>query len=293
MAKPWGRIELDYINHDKFRAINATAICLWHEGKNYCDLRLTDGLIPRATATRFRFFSKTAVVMLTTSAGPKPGTNEMYAPLWEEIDGFGWKMHDYLNHNDCRERVQARLARYEEEKNRKRANQKAWRDRMRNEHVTGSVTGNVTGNVTARETENPITPPVTRDTFSPSLPGKHQQQHKQNTETEKNREPPPPDARSKRPVFAGQKFCVFEWQLDDLVGILGNHTEAFDLHEWFFALDALAVRSNWVIPRRDGGAWLRGELVKEAKTRGIPLVVVGEEAGDVWSQLSSKPSVRP
>lgn len=110
MAKPWGRIELDYINHDKFKALNANAICLWHEGKNYSDVRLTDGLIPSATAKLFRFYSKKAAAFLLVSAGEKPGAGTPYAPLWEVIDGFGFKMHDYLEHNDGRDVVLARIA---------------------------------------------------------------------------------------------------------------------------------------------------------------------------------------
>src|SRR5712671_3674522 len=102
MAKPWGRIELDYINHDKFKALNANAMSLWHEGKNYCDVRHTDGLIPMTTAKHFRFYSKKAAAFLLVSAGEKPGAGVPYAPLWEVIEGFGFKMHDYLEHNSSR-----------------------------------------------------------------------------------------------------------------------------------------------------------------------------------------------
>lgn len=82
-----------------------------------------------------------------------------------------------------------------------------------------------------------------------------------------------PDARSKRPMFTGQKLTVFEWMLDDCVKTLGNYLPDFDLHEWFFQLDKQAFDANLVIPRRDNGEWLVSQLVSEAQRRGIPLVV--------------------
>jgi len=90
-------------------------------------------------------------------------------------------------------------------------------------------------------------------------------------------EPPPPAlkspviSRSKRPIFTGQRLVVHEWMVDDCQRVLGDHTDAFDLHEWFYSLDALAVRDGLVIPVRDGGAWLQSQLVAEAQRRGIPL----------------------
>ena len=82
---------------------------------------------------------------------------------------------------------------------------------------------------------------------------------------------PPPRARSKRPIFSGQRLVVFEWQLGDLMRMLGSHADAFDLHAWFFTLDARAVASQCVIPQRDSGAWLQGETLTEAIRRGLPI----------------------
>ena len=82
-----------------------------------------------------------------------------------------------------------------------------------------------------------------------------------------------PTARSKRPIFTGQKLTVFEWMLDDCLRTLGSFADAFDLHEWFFALDAQALEANLVIPKRDGGAWLQAQLVAEAQRRGLPLQI--------------------
>lgn len=108
MAKPWARIEIGYMGHPKFLWLNANAICLWHEGKQYCDMHHTDGLIPRDALKTFRFAGKKSIVaLLTTCPTPKPDGTP-YAPLWEE-HAVGYKMHDYLDHNPCREEVLARM----------------------------------------------------------------------------------------------------------------------------------------------------------------------------------------
>ena len=83
------------------------------------------------------------------------------------------------------------------------------------------------------------------------------------------------DARSKRPIFRGQRLTVFEWMFDDLRRMLGKHTEDFDLHAWFYTLDAQAVASDVLIPQRDGGKWLQERTMEEAMRRGLPLAVTG------------------
>ena len=93
--------------------------------------------------------------------------------------------------------------------------------------------------------------------------------------TEAEEAPPPPTppvtARSKRPIFTGQRLTVFEWQLENCLRTLGPHAGGFDLHEWFFALDAKAVEDGIVIPTRGIGDWLIYQLVAEAQRRGLPL----------------------
>jgi uncharacterized protein YdaU (DUF1376 family) len=81
------------------------------------------------------------------------------------------------------------------------------------------------------------------------------------------------DHRSKRPIFKGQRFVVFEWMLDDLTRMLGTHANAFDLHSWFFALDQMAEDAGIVVPQRDGGRWLQERTQEEALKRGLPLAV--------------------
>jgi uncharacterized protein YdaU (DUF1376 family) len=82
---------------------------------------------------------------------------------------------------------------------------------------------------------------------------------------------PPLTARSKRPIFSGQRLTVFEWMFDDCDKTLGPHAEAFDLHRFFFDLDARFVADGTVVPKRDGGAVLQAELLAECQRRGLPL----------------------
>lgn len=96
---------------------------------------------------------------------------------------------------------------------------------------------------------------------------------------------PVPTARSKRPIFAGQRFTAFEWQLDDICRMLGPNVEAFDIHSFFFDLDARAVASNQVIPQRDNGAWLQSQVMAEAQRRGLSIAVA---AAPVIGKQSSR-----
>ena len=76
--------------------------------------------------------------------------------------------------------------------------------------------------------------------------------------------------RSKRPIFSGQRFVVFDWMLEDMMRTLGSHTDDFDLHAWFFDLDARAEKNNLVIPRNEQWPWLQTALTQEAHARGLP-----------------------
>ena len=72
---------------------------------------------------------------------------------------------------------------------------------------------------------------------------------------------------------------VFEWQLDDLRRLLGSSFEAFDVHAWFFALDAAALEADIAIPQRDGGKWLQEQALGEASKRGIPIAASAAAQG--------------
>lgn len=284
MPKPWAKYQIGFIDSAKFHRLNANAIVLWLEGKNYADAHLTDGLLPIDVVKRFRFFSNKCVAMLTTSAGQKSANSpELYRPLWE-AHPVGYKMHDYLEHNDCREEVLARMAQVDESRDVDRVRLKAWRAAKKAKRETPSETASETPSETPSETA-----------LKRSNQKQHQKQNQKEQESERPPLPPLGDARSKRPIFSGQKLVVFEWMLDDCMRTLGTYTDAFDLHDWFFKVDARAVALNLVLPKKDGGAWLHAELLAEVKQRGIPLVIAGaEDPEDVWAALSKKgPSVRP
>lgn len=93
----WVRIHDGAMQNLKITALSDSAFRLWIRGLCYCQTALTDGLIPR-TALKEMGARRRDVDMLSTS--PLPGR----APLWEHHD-IGFKVHDYLIWNDCREKV--------------------------------------------------------------------------------------------------------------------------------------------------------------------------------------------
>ncbi len=96
-------------------------------------------------------------------------------------------------------------------------------------------------------------------------------------------EPQPAEARSKHPVFKGQRFVVFDWMLDDLRRLLGAAFETFDMHAWFYELDARAEKASAVVPQRDGGKWLQDQTLIEAARRGLEIAAApatGKTAGN-------------
>ena len=112
MPKPWGRYELGYLRSAKFLSLTGNAIALWWEAKNHCDEGHTDGLFPKTALRTFRFNGWKSVELLTRSCGLKPN-GQPYAPLWETVEIGGvtyFRMHDYLDHNDCHDEVEERLA---------------------------------------------------------------------------------------------------------------------------------------------------------------------------------------
>lgn len=97
----------------------------------------------------------------------------------------------------------------------------------------------------------------------------------------------PTNGRKKRPVFEGERFVVFDWQVRDLERMLGAHADAFDLTGFFFDLDARHRTSGQVIPPRDGGTWLQGQVLGEARRRGLPIAVTPADAGKLTTRLAN------
>ncbi len=80
------------------------------------------------------------------------------------------------------------------------------------------------------------------------------------------------NSRSKRPIFQGQRFVVFDWMLEDLGRTLGEkHLNEFDIDTWLWTLNEKAVSENVVKAKNDWWPWIQAELIAEAKRRGLPV----------------------
>lgn len=94
----WVRIHDGAMQNMKITTLTDSAFRLWVRGLCYCQTALTDGLIPHS-ALRDMGAKRKDVDELAEARIPNR------APLWERIDGFGFKVHNYLAWNDPRERV--------------------------------------------------------------------------------------------------------------------------------------------------------------------------------------------
>lgn len=68
-----------------------------------------------------------------------------------------------------------------------------------------------------------------------------------------------------------RRLKVWRWMLDDCIGALGDHAEAFDIEAWLQVLDA---REKNVVPEM--WPWLKNELMAEARRRGLPMVATSD-----------------
>lgn len=114
------RVEENAMDNPKFIAISTKAWRLWCEGNAYCQKSLTDGAIPVKAAKGFRYYSRAALRELLTVHVPEKG------PLWHE-DGPFYRVHDYLDWNEPREKVIANRKAGKERLDRWRAGQAAKR----------------------------------------------------------------------------------------------------------------------------------------------------------------------
>lgn len=104
----WVRIHDGAMVSLKITALTDSAFRLWVRGLSYCQTALTDGLIPRA-ALKDMGAKRKDVDMLST---PQV---EGRSPLWEP-HALGFKVHDYLCWNDCRDKVLERQVKAKQRK---------------------------------------------------------------------------------------------------------------------------------------------------------------------------------
>ena len=230
----WSRVDDNIPHHPKFLKAGPLASWLWVCGNCYCNRYLTDGFISHEVLPTLGQVPRVA----------KQAAILVLAGLWDAVPG-GYTVHHFHDPTPTAADVKAQRE----------------HDRLRKESER-----NPRGQTTD-SAKNPTSP-------APAIPIPSQS-HPIPSLEEKNAAAPsnstPAASKSKRPIFEGQRFTVFEWQLDGLSKMLGGYFEEFDLHTWFFDLDARAERSNQVIPQRDGGAWLQAQTLAEATRRGLPI----------------------
>lgn len=245
----WVKIDDQAPRNKKLLTAGPAAAWMWVCGIAHCQAHLSEG-----------FIAEIAIPMIgVAGAGRSRKLAEVLVGvgLFERVDG-GYLVHDYLDFNETREEAVARkttLAAKRAASGRAGGLKSGEARREANEAKTKQV-------IEAKRSPDPTRPDPT-----------HPDQRA--------------DARSKRPMFTGQRLTVFEWMLDDCTRTLGAFTEEFDLHAWFFDLDDRAVSAGLVIPKKDGGAWLQAQLVAEAQRRGLPLrmATVAPVAGKQTSRL--------
>lgn len=93
----WIRLSDDYTDHPKFANLSDGAFRLWHQAMAFCRKFKTDGLVPTPTVKGFKAFSPKRMNELLTP------WRDGEKPLWWTVDGFGVKVHDYLEWNLSKE----------------------------------------------------------------------------------------------------------------------------------------------------------------------------------------------
>lgn len=93
----WIRLSDDYTDHPKFDNLSDGAFRLWHQAMGFCRKFQTDGLIPIASLKKLKAFTVKRKAELMTPW--REGEN----PLWWPVEGFGVKVHDYLQWNPSKD----------------------------------------------------------------------------------------------------------------------------------------------------------------------------------------------
>lgn len=97
----WVRLDDSAMSNLKIQRISDSAFRLWMKGLCYCQMHLTDGLIPREALGPMEAKRRDVDALCTPQV-------EGRAALWSRIDAFGFKVHNYLKYNDSREEVEAK-----------------------------------------------------------------------------------------------------------------------------------------------------------------------------------------
>ena len=252
----WLRIEDTVPEHPKHLKAGAAASWLWLCGIAYAQRQLSDGFIPFEAISRLIPGRKTARLVAKL----------VEVRLFDCVAG-GYCIHDYHDYNDTRTEAIAKKNAVKEQRRAAGLASAAARAKQQ------------TGNGAVERPLNPI----------PSHPIPSQISKENNklestavaaTKANGNGNGYHTSTRSKRPIFQGQRFVIFDWMLDDMSQILGPHLDAFDIHTWLDALDQQAVKNAIVKPKGAWWPWVQAELLLEATRRGLPMAEVGLAVSD-------------
>jgi hypothetical protein len=116
----WVRIHDGAMQNLKITNLSDSAFRLWVRGLSYCQTALTDGLIPRRALKDMGAKPRDVLALSTPQVAGR-------APLWEAHQ-IGFKVHDYLAWNDCRDKVVERQQKAKQRKDEWEAKRKAERD---------------------------------------------------------------------------------------------------------------------------------------------------------------------
>lgn len=240
----WVRIHDGAMVNLKISALSDSAFRLWVRGLSYCQTALTDGLIPRA-ALKDMGAKRKDVDML--SQPQVPGR----APLWEPHP-IGFKVHDYLIWNDCRDKVVERQAKAKQRKDEWEAKKRAGREAILN-GVPNSVPNGVHDDVrNATKRERTTKPNLTKPNPLPS------EEKRARGVGHRHHAFCPPDLED--------GFCVPQFLHSQLSTMLGSHGDGFDLLSWYVDTDSQRRMDRPAVG--DPLGWWREELKATMQRKG-------------------------
>jgi hypothetical protein len=209
---PWGRLD-DRANGDaKLLALSDAAWRMWGCGLIYCQYNLTDGFIPEHAIHTFgvRAKNKEAVAdELCRSLVPGKG------PLWHRV-ADGYQVHDFLEWNDSKEKVEAERAGSQDRWQR-------WKQRGGKRKSKRVINDVANGGANAPPTDLHV--PRTTQELS--------------TEQESSRR-----ARARPMVFDGARLHVSEKQHQVVLDEMGDAASALDFPALYTGWDAQLVASG-------------------------------------------------
>jgi len=93
----WIRLSDNYINNPKITPLSDGAFRLWHEALAHCRSHQTDGLVTKHCMVNFTAYRSKRLDELMNV---QPGCAKA---LVVKVDGFGFKLHDYLDWNPSKD----------------------------------------------------------------------------------------------------------------------------------------------------------------------------------------------